>query len=160
MKSYSAILPAPFAALGVVTAQNHLTAIDFLPVATPAQAPQDELTCEVCRQLELYLRDPHHCFELPLALSGTAFQRRVWESIARIPAGASLSYAALARQLGSGARAVANACGANALPVVIPCHRVVASNGIGGFLRGCDTASLDIKQWLLNHERSQPSPAG
>jgi methylated-DNA-[protein]-cysteine S-methyltransferase len=83
----------------------------------------------------------------------------VWDALCRIPVSETITYAELARQLGSGARAVANACGANPLPIVIPCHRVVAKSGLGGFMRGNEVASLEIKRWLLNHERSTSSPA-
>jgi len=152
MKTYSAILTTPFAALGIVTADGRLSAIEFLPPAMPAQAPQDALAREVCRQLECYLRDPQFRFDLLLAQPGTAFQRRVWAGIAAIPAGTTLTYAGLAEQVGSGARAVANACGANPIVLVVPCHRVVGSHGLGGFMGGRQADSLNIKRWLLAHE--------
>ena len=82
---------------------------------------------------------------------GTAFQRRVWQAIAQIPSGSVMSYQALAHKVGSGARAVANACGANPLPILIPCHRVVAARGWGGFMQG-SPEGLAIKRWLLQHE--------
>jgi len=152
MKTYLAILSTPFAALGVVTSGGRLSVVEFLPSATPAQPPQDELAREVCRQLQLYLRDPQFRFDLPLAQAGTAFQRRVWAGIAAIPAGATLTYAGLAEKLGSGARAVANGCGANPIALVVPCHRVVGSHGLGGFMGGRRAEALDIKRWLLAHE--------
>ncbi|MBU3737317.1 MAG: MGMT family protein, partial [Methylobacterium sp.] len=76
-----------------------------------------------------------------------------------IPAGRTLTYGELAASLGSGARAVANACGANPVPLVIPCHRVVARDGLGGFMQGRASAALQIKQWLLQHERSGSAAA-
>ena len=72
-----------------------------------------------------------------------------------IPAGSTITYADLAQRAASGARAVANACGANPVPVIIPCHRVVARHGLGGFMRGREAGALGIKQWLLAHERSE-----
>jgi methylated-DNA-[protein]-cysteine S-methyltransferase len=152
MKTYSAIFFTPFAALGIVTTTGRLSAVEFLPPAMPAQPPQDDLAREVCWQLERYLRDPRFRFDLPLAQAGTAFQRRVWAGIAAIPAGATLTYAGLAEKLGSGARAVANGCGANPIALVIPCHRVVGSHGLGGFMGGRRADALDIKRWLLAHE--------
>lgn len=152
MKTYSAILATPFAALGIVTTDGRLSAVDFLPLDTPTQPPQDALAREACRQLEHYLRDPQFHFDLPLAPGGTAFQRRVWAGISAIPAGTTLSYAGLAEQVGSGARAVANACGANPIALVVPCHRVVGSHGLGGFMGGRRMDALDIKRWLLAHE--------
>lgn len=152
MKTYSAIFSTPFVALGIVTTGGRLSAVEFLPSATPAQPPQDDLAREVFRQLERYMRDPQFRFDLPLAQLGTNFQRRVWEGIAAIPAGATLTYAGLAEKVGSGARAVANACGANPIALVVPCHRVVGSHGLGGFMGGRRTDSLEIKRWLLAHE--------
>jgi methylated-DNA-[protein]-cysteine S-methyltransferase len=84
-------------------------------------------------------------------MQGTAFQRRVWQAIAAIPVGQTRTYGQIARQIGSGPRAVANACGANNTPLLIPCHRVVAQNGIGGFMQSKQNGLL-IKQWLLAHE--------
>ncbi|HAJ71366.1 MAG TPA: cysteine methyltransferase, partial [Methylophilaceae bacterium] len=74
-----------------------------------------------------------------------------WSAISAIPLGQTRTYSELAAQIGSGPRAVANACGANHLPLVVPCHRVVAKNGLGGFMGGKE-AGLKIKKWLLQHE--------
>ena len=89
--------------------------------------------------------------DIPYAISGTSFQQRVWKAISAIPVGEVLTYSDLAKKVGSGPRAVANACGANRLPLLIPCHRVVARNGLGGFMKGVD-GGLKIKSWLLAHE--------
>jgi methylated-DNA-[protein]-cysteine S-methyltransferase len=82
---------------------------------------------------------------------GTPFQRRVWQAISAIPKGQVLTYSEIAQQVGSGPRAVANACGANHLPLVIPCHRVVAKDGLGGFMNGA-VGGQKVKKWLLKHE--------
>ncbi len=153
MKSYQARLATPFAVLGIATDAGKLTAIDFLTLDTPILPPQDPTSAETCAQIERYLRDPHFCFELPLALTGTEFQRHIWCELLAIPSGSTISYSELAQRTGSGARAVANACGANPIPLVIPCHRVVAKHGLGGFMRSRVAESLSIKQWLLAHER-------
>ena len=76
---------------------------------------------------------------------------RVWQAIAAIPLGQTRTYGQLAHQIGSGPRAVANACGANHLTLLIPCHRVVAQNGIGGFMQSTPNG-LVVKKWLLKHE--------
>jgi methylated-DNA-[protein]-cysteine S-methyltransferase len=106
-------------------------------------------------QIVCYLQDPSYQCKLPpayqLAAVGTKFQCSVWQAIYAIPSGETRSYGQIAATLGSGARAVANACGANPLPLLIPCHRVVAQNGIGGFMQGTAN-SVVIKQWLLQHE--------
>ena len=78
--------------------------------------------------------------KLPLDLHGTPFQVEVWKEMLRIPAGRTRSYGEVARNIGRprSFRAVAQACGANPIPVVVPCHRVVASNGLGGYTGGID----------------------
>lgn len=150
---YQARMPTPFAVLGVRTACDVLVSIDFLAQDTPVLLAQDPFTGEVCRQLRAYLDDPHHLFALPLAVGGTVFQRRVWDELARIRCGETRTYAEVAAHTGSGARAVGNACGANRVPIVIPCHRVVGSRGIGGFMNATGGIALDVKRWLLEHER-------
>ena len=87
--------------------------------------------------------------KMPLDLHGTPFQVEVWKEMLRIPAGKTKSYAEVARNIGrpKAFRAVAQACGANPIPVVVPCHRVVASNGLGGY-----TGGIDRKIFLLNAE--------
>ena len=92
-------------------------------------------------------------FDLPFVPSGTPFQLRVWHALMNIPAGQSTTYGALAKQLGTAARAVGQACGSNPLPILIPCHRVVAAHGLGGFMHASSGAPLDVKSWLLAHER-------
>jgi len=106
---------------------------------------------QITQEILAYLQQPHQAFSLPAELAGSAFQQKVWLAILAIPLGQTRSYSELAAQLNSGPRAVANACGANRLPLLIPCHRVVAKNGLGGFMRG-DKNGLSIKRWLLAHE--------
>ena len=151
---YQAILQTPFAALGIRCTDDAVSAIDFLPSCTPPLAPARPFPQRVCESLQHYLHTPGHVCDLPLSLSGTPFQQKVWAALRMIPVGHTCTYGVLAGQLGSGSRAVANACGANPIPVIIPCHRVVGSNGLGGFMKGREQASLDIKRWLLEHERS------
>jgi methylated-DNA-[protein]-cysteine S-methyltransferase len=153
-REHDARLPAPFAVLGVLVEEDWLIGIDYLALDTPPLAPRLPLAEEVCRQFDAYLRDPRFRFDLPLHLAGTPFQRRVWDAVAQIPPGETRSYAALARSLHTGARAVGGACGANPIPLVVPCHRVVAADGgIGGFMHTREGAPLDVKRWLLDHER-------
>ena len=103
-------------------------------------------------QLEGYFADPEFGFDLPLAPRGTPFQRRVWSKIAAIAAGHTRSYGEIAREIDSAARAVGQACGANPLPLVVPCHRVLAASGIGGFAHHDEGFHLSVKRWLLAHE--------
>ena len=106
---------------------------------------------EAARQLREYFTGKRTGFELPLAPEGTAFQRSVWRQLQEIPYGETISYGELARRVGNpkASRAVGSANGANPLPIVIPCHRVIAGDGtLGGFGGG-----LTTKQTLLNLER-------
>ena len=117
------------------------------------QSPSNPLAAETARQLRAYLSDPGFAFGLPLRPSGTAFQRRVWEAIAAIPNHQTRTYGEVAKSLHNAPRAVGQACGANPFPLVIPCHRVVASGGgLGGFARHGGGFLLDVKRWLLAHE--------
>ena len=157
--SYQAIFATPFAALGIRTARGCLTGIDFLPPGTACQPAQDAFTAQVCEQLAAYLADPAYAFDLPLSVMGTPFRQKVWQALCAIPPGGPLTYGELARRLGSAARAVGQACGANPIPIVIPCHRVVGKNGLGGFMGHGSGDPLDIKRWLLRHEQAERRPA-
>ncbi|MEK7231917.1 MAG: methylated-DNA--[protein]-cysteine S-methyltransferase [Pseudomonadota bacterium] len=152
LESFHAKLPAPFAVLGIRTSGEWLTGIEYLPRGVATLAPVNRLAARVCRQLERYLDDPEFRFDLPYEFNGTAFQSRVWRAICAIPSGNTLTYLDIARQIKSAPRPVGGACGANRIPLVIPCHRVVASHGIGGFMHARGGAPIAIKQWLLRHE--------
>jgi methylated-DNA-[protein]-cysteine S-methyltransferase len=149
--SFQAKLPVPFGALGVRTLRGRLAEIVFLR-PTAAVAPRDGVAERACEQLEAYLADPEFRFDLPLASSGTPFQRRVWSKISAIAPGRTRSYGEIAREIDSAARAVGQACGANPLPLVVPCHRVLAAGGIGGFAHHESGFHLSVKRWLLAHE--------
>lgn len=154
-QSYDAVIAAPFGRLGVTLRDGRLADIDFLASTKPLRAPRTAAARNICRQLHAYLRNPRQRFNLPLAIDGTDFQQRVWNALQRIPAGKVLSYGELARKLKTGPRAVGNACRANPIPLVIPCHRVVAANGRGGFMGKTAGRALAIKDWLLTHERGR-----
>ncbi len=106
----------------------------------------------VCKQLWDYFRHPETEFECELADQGTAFCARVWQALEEIPRGEVRTYGELARQLRTSPRAVAAACRANPYPILIPCHRVVAQAGLGGYCGQLQGAALAIKRWLLHHE--------
>ena len=152
---YQAIVAAPGFALGVHCNDDEITGNDFLE-PRPEQAPQTPLAAEAVRQLKAYIADPAFVFGLPLRPVGTTFQRRVWEQISAIPSGQTNTYGQLAKSLNNAPRAVGQACGANFYPLVIPCHRVVATGGgLGGFNRERGGFLLDVKRWLLNHEHNE-----
>ena len=89
---------------------------------------------------------------LTLLVEGTPFQKAVWAALLRIPQGETRSYQALAKQLKTSPRAVGNACRANPLALIVPCHRVLAKSGLGGFCGKKAGKYLKIKTWLLAHE--------
>ncbi len=150
---YHARLATPFAVLGIRTTGARLGEIVYLPAGAATLAPQNRLAETTCRQIERYLDDAEFRFDLPYEFDGTAFRQRVWRAIVEIPCGQTLTYGDVARKLRSAPRAVGGACGANRIPLVIPCHRVVARSGIGGFMHARGGEPIAIKQWLLKHER-------
>ena len=153
MPIYSAKMRAPFAVLGIRTGQGAVTGIDYLPRSERAQAPTDALAARACRQIERYLTDAEFRFSLPLAPAGTPFRRRVWDTLSQIPIGESRTYGELARRLHTAPRAIGGACGANPIALVIPCHRVVGTQGsLGGFMGVTQGNPIAIKRWLLAHE--------
>jgi methylated-DNA-[protein]-cysteine S-methyltransferase len=97
-------------------------------------------------QLEEYFAGERTEFDIPMELDGTAFQKEVWTELSRIPYGETISYGELARRVGrpKGPRAVGQANGKNPIPIIVPCHRVLAGNGIGGYGGG-----LPMKRVLL-----------
>ncbi|RLJ67870.1 methylated-DNA--[protein]-cysteine S-methyltransferase [Sulfurisoma sediminicola] len=150
---YDAVLPGPTFSLGIRCSNDEITEIVYLEPRTEVK-PDTPLAMEAARQLRAWLQDASFEFSLPLQPAGTAFQRRVWQQIAAIPRGETRSYGELAATLHSAPRPVGGACGANPYPVVIPCHRVVAAGGgLGGFARARGGFLLEVKRWLLDHER-------
>jgi len=153
-ETYSAVLSAPTFSIGIRCDDDEITEIAYLEPRAEIQ-PATPLAQEAVRQLRAYLKDPRFVFSLPLAPAGTPFQRKVWQGIANIKPGKTRSYGELAASIHSGPRAVGNACGANPYPLVVPCHRVVAAHqGLGGFARCRGGFLLDVKRWLLAHERA------
>jgi len=138
--------------VAVRTHDGRVAQIRYLPPSTPGLAPRNALAERAARQIERYCEDPDMTFDLPLAIEGTDFQKRVWAAMCAIPRGRTRTYGELARELGAAARVVGQACGDNRLPIVIPCHRVVAADGIGGFAHSTDGFLIEAKRWLLLHE--------
>lgn len=153
MHAYDVIFSAPMCRLGACFSGDTLTRLDFLTQDASPSALADSRFHELADELDAYWDDPTYSFRVRRAPQGTPFQLRVWTALGTIPAGQATTYGALARQLGTAARAVGQACGSNPLPLVIPCHRVVAASGLGGFMHASSGAPLDVKTWLLAHER-------
>jgi methylated-DNA-[protein]-cysteine S-methyltransferase len=155
---WEAVIEFPKMKVAVATREGRIAGIRYLPLTVESKAPENALAERAARQIERYRDDPDTRFDLPLLIEGTDFQRRVWEVMCAIPRGRTLTYGEVARKLEAGgydtARAVGQACGDNRLPIVIPCHRVVAADGVGGFSHSTGGYLLEVKRWLLMHESS------
>jgi len=155
LPSYDAVMDTPVASirLGILVSGNKLVKIDLLSVSQQTKAPINAVTQTVVEQLRCYFDDPQWLFSLPQVSQGTDFQQRVWQFMQAIPRGETRRYGDVAAVLNSSARAVGGACRRNPVPIVVPCHRIVAATGLGGFSGERVGAELDFKQWLLNHEK-------
>jgi methylated-DNA-[protein]-cysteine S-methyltransferase len=131
---------------------GEITGIALLETPGPHMEPRNDFEAGLLEQFQAYFADPAYRFDLALRPQGTPFQQRVWHALQAIPAGRVRNYGELAAQLGSSARAVGNACRRNPVPIVVPCHRVVAKAGIGGFGGAVTGRLIDQKRRLLQHE--------
>lgn len=142
------VIQSPMGPLTLFAQDNHLTALVFGDFGGYDHLPLFEMAR---RQLEEYFAGVRQNFDLPLDPGGTDFQRRVWRALLDIPYGKAISYRELAQRVDrpKGFQAVGQANGKNPLPILIPCHRVIAADGsLGGYSGG-----LDRKRFLLDLER-------
>ncbi|MEO0055512.1 MAG: Methylated-DNA--protein-cysteine methyltransferase [Verrucomicrobiota bacterium] len=135
-------------AIAALAVEGTRSLASFLPPAAVI-TPHPTRSKAAVAELRAYFAGELRAFTLPIApATGTPFQRRIWQALSRIPYGVTWSYARLAAETGSVARAAGQANGANPLCIVVPCHRVIAADGtLGGYSGG-----LDRKRWLLRHE--------
>ena len=149
---YDVVIDFPKFKLGVKTRDERVVEIKYLPLSAQTVPAKTALAQRAAKQLERYRDDPDTAFDLPLLIEGSELQRGVWDAMCAIPRGRTRTYGELARELGADARAIGQCCGDNRLPIVIPCHRVVAADGIGGFGHAASGYLLEAKRWLLMHE--------
>lgn len=151
---FSAIVAAPFGGIGIRTDAGRVAELVYLPPHFGEKAAVDATAALAAQQVDRYLHDADFAFDLPLAEVGSAYQQRVWAAISSIPRGSVRTYGQVASAIASAPRAVGQACGANWFPLVIPCHRVTAAGGLGGFSNHDDENGfhLSVKRWLLTHE--------
>jgi methylated-DNA-[protein]-cysteine S-methyltransferase len=149
---YDVTVDFPKMKVGVKTRDGKVVEIRYLPLATGSILPRNPLAATAAGQLQRYREDPDTKFDLPLLIEGTPLQRSVWDAMCAIPRGRTRTYGELAKELGAEARAIGQCCGDNRLPIVIPCHRVVAADGIGGFSHTTEGYLIEVKRWLLAHE--------
>jgi len=162
--AYSTVIatPLPLPHLGITCEHGSIIRLHFLPASIALKAvdrdsPDAALIQRLVDTLSDYFNDPKMASNLPIAAVGTAFQQRAWQAISSISVGETRSYGWLARELKTSPRAVGGACRANPLPILVPCHRVIAADGgNGGFLghTAKQGMSAKVKEWLLLHERN------
>lgn len=152
--SYQLKFALPFVVLAVRCDESFVFSVDYLPGRARALPPQNLLAKECARQFAAYLRQPRrHRFDLPLLPAKMPYQRRVRRLMQKVDGGRTVTYGEVAQRLGnSSPRAVGGACRANALPLIVPCHRVVAANGLGGFMGAGGKDKLLVKKRLLQLE--------
>lgn len=153
LAEYQGVCPTPIGWVGIATAGDAIVRVDIMESRPNSSPGRDGLALQACEVLEHWLVEGESWPRFPaLAPQGSVFQRRVWDALLQIPPGQTRTYGELARVLGSSPRAVGGACRRNPIPLFIPCHRVVAANGDGGFAGHTRGRWMDIKRWLLAHE--------
>ncbi len=126
----TAEIPSPYGPLAVSEEDGAITSIDWKMPDKPVSSP---LLNEAAKQLAAYFAGTLRVFDLPMRPKGDAFQQSVCDAISDIPYGETTTYGAIAEALETYGQPVGQACGQNSIPIIIPCHRVLASNGIGGY---------------------------
>ena len=139
-------IPSP---IGDLTIEEQGDAIVAIHWANRPAGNGSPLLAEAVRQLQAYFDGKLSRFDLPLAPAGSDFEKRVWSAMQQIPYGETRCYGDLAADISSAPRPVGRACGHNPIPIVIPCHRVLAKAGLGGY---SGAGGLDTKQALLRLE--------
>ena len=149
---YDVTVEFPKFKVGVAIRDDVVTQLKYLPLSAPSVSAGTGLAKRAERQLQGYRSDPNTTFDLPVLIEGSALQKAVWRAMCAIPRGKTRTYGELARELGADPRDIGQCCGDNRLPLVIPCHRIVAADGIGGFAHATSGYLLEAKRWLLMHE--------
>lgn len=148
----TSVIESPIGRLKFSIELNCLSRIE-LDTSAPLSPPITRMGKRVQGQINDYFRSAGNSFQIPILPQGTEFQTRVWLALTDIPPGEVLTYGQLAAKLGSSARAIGNACRRNPTPIVVPCHRVVAKSGLGGFAGDTKGRLTNIKAQLLTHEK-------
>lgn len=141
-----AVLDSPVGRLRVTESDGAITGLGWGGAAEGAETP---LIAEARAQLDAYFAGERQAFDLPLRVEGTAFRRDVCAAMRAIPFGETRTYGDIARNLGASAQAVGNACGANPIPILIPCHRVLGAGSLGGY---SGAGGIETKVALLRLE--------
>ena len=150
MKIYIAHYQSPIGMVEIEATQAEIVALNFVDQPQPVDAEQPEILKECVKQIEEFFSGQRKMFSVNLSLRGTKFQNAVWRRLVKIPYGQTCSYGEFAAAIGKSAacRAVGNANGKNPISIIVPCHRLIGSNGsLTGYGGG-----LWRKEWLLKHE--------
>ena len=146
----SLTLVTPIGMIAIRTCNDAITALEWVDAET--DRPNTPLLSEAARQLEAYFAGTLEDFDLPLDPEGTVHQKKVWTEMLTIPYGGLRTYGEMATAIGSAARAVGTACGKNPIPIIVPCHRVIATGGgMGGY---SGRGGLETKHTLLTLEKA------
>ena len=149
---HSAPLDSPIGRLVVIGSDKAVTEVSWSDTKVETPAPKHTAVAEAVRQLTAYFEGRLHQFDVPMAPRGSTFQSRVWGALSAIPYGETASYGEIARLIGSAARPVGMACGANPIPILIPCHRVIAASGrLTGYSGGDGIKTKRMLLALENH---------
>lgn len=150
METYKAYYDSPIGAIEITSAENAILSLDFVDeIKRINDTPQILKNC--LEELDEYFKGKRKEFTVSCVLSGTIFQKKVWETLREIPFGSTMSYKEVAERIGNpkAVRAVGSANHNNKIAIIIPCHRVIGSSGkLTGYAGG-----IWRKEWLLNHEK-------
>lgn len=149
-KIFKTIMESPIGLLEIISGQQYLLTIRFVEKTGEESNIKPDILTKTINQLNEYFTGSRKEFDLELEPAGTDFQQKVWNEVKKIPFGQTSSYLEIAVKTGSknNTRAVGLANGKNPIPIVIPCHRIIGTNGkLTGYAGG-----LERKKWLLNHE--------
>jgi len=148
----SAVVSTPAGKFALYSRAEVLVRSEWCRESCREYGPHSDMLAGILQQLRQYWHNPGMVFSFSLLRQGTEFRKRVWQELLYIPAGQTVSYAQLAEILDSSPRAIGGACRENPWPLFVPCHRVVAASGIGGYAGQTGGGLLQIKRRLLNHE--------
>lgn len=151
-RHYESVINLPIGKLGIQLDEQRLPILNFLPNQTPLKQSTDPLVIEIIQELKCYFENPHYSFKKKIKLKGSLFQQKVWRALAQIPVGKTLTYGELAKKLKTSPRAIGQACRTNRIPILIPCHRIVAASHLGGFAGATSGKLMEVKTLLLKYE--------
>lgn len=153
-KKYDCVFSTPIGKLGVVVAAGQVAAVDFLQAQASLQKPKNKAVSKIVSKIQGYFLKPQAKFHLISNSQGTLLQQKIWRLLQKIPVGETITYGELAQKVGTSPRVIGNACRLNPLPVIVPCHRVIAKRGLGGYCGRVKGKLSKIKRWLLQHEKA------